>query len=180
MRTATFVLVAYVLCIVIGAVWRLLPGPLAAAIPDLGALTAAYLGLTVRRSVTGALAGASALGYLQDAITGAPPGFFSLVLAVTCLIARAVQQRLYVRGAAMTMAFSGFMAVAAAVVAMAVRSGFHIPGPALSVVIFDIALVAVATAVAGPWLWQLFRRLDAAYGRTHRDRDAVLEGLGRR
>lgn len=179
MRTATFVLVAYVLCIVVGALWRLLPGPLAAAVPDLGALTAAYLGLTVRRNITHALAGSIAVGYLRDVITGAPTGFFTLVLAITCLIARAVQQRLYVRGAAMTMAFSGFIAVASAVIAMAVRSGFHIPGPALSVAISDLARTATATALAGPVLWGLFRRIDAAYARTHRDRDAVLEGLGR-
>lgn len=179
MRTATFVLVAYLLSIALGAVWRFLPSPLSSAIPDLGALTAAYLGLTLRRSVAPGLAGSIALGYLRDVITGAPPGFFALVLAITCLVVRAVQQRLYVRGAAMTMAFSGFVAVAASFVAMGVRAVFDIPGVGLALEVGDMALVAGATAITGPWLWRLFRRIDAAYARTHRDHDAVLEGIGR-
>jgi len=51
MRTATLVLVAYLICVVVGAFWRLLPW-FADAIPDIGALTAAYLGLTARRQVS--------------------------------------------------------------------------------------------------------------------------------
>src|SRR5205807_1014946 len=57
MRTATLVLVAYVGCVIIGALWRLLPGPLHDAVPDLGALTAAYLGLTARRHLAPAVGG---------------------------------------------------------------------------------------------------------------------------
>lgn len=177
MRTATLVLIAYALCVIMGAIWRLLPGPIVDAIPDIGALTAAYLGLTVRRDVAAALAGSVVLGYLRDVVTGAPGGFFALVLAITCLIARAVQQRLYVRGPGMTIAFSAFVAVASSFVAIAVRTGFHIPGAALSVELHDMAIVAVATAVVGPMVWRMFRRVDAAYARTQRDRDAALEGL---
>ena len=51
MRTATIVLVAYLCCVVVAALWRLVPW-IADAIPDLGALTAAYLGLTARRQVS--------------------------------------------------------------------------------------------------------------------------------
>ena len=40
-----------------------------------------------------------------------------------------------------------------------------------------MALVALATALIGPLVWRLFRRIDAAYARTHRERDAALEGL---
>lgn len=179
MRTATFVLVTYLLSIAVGAVWRYLPSPISAGIPDLGALTAAYLGLTVRRSVAPGLAGAIVLGYLRDIVTGAPPGFFALVLGITCLVTRAVQQRLYVRGAVMTMAFSGFVAAAAAFVALGVRTAFHIPSAGLALEVFDMALIAVATALTGPLLWRLFRRIDAAYARSHRNSEGALEGLGR-
>ena len=51
MRTATIVLVAYFSCVILGAVWRLMPWAIHDAVPDLGALTAAYLGLTARRNV---------------------------------------------------------------------------------------------------------------------------------
>jgi hypothetical protein len=35
----------------------------------------------------------------------------------------------------------------------------------------------VATATLGPLVWRIFRRIDAAFARTHRERDAALEGL---
>jgi hypothetical protein len=40
-----------------------------------------------------------------------------------------------------------------------------------------VALVTIATAVVGPLVWRVFRRIDATFARTHRERDAALEGL---
>ena len=177
MRTATIVLVAYVCCVVIGAFWRVLPGPLHDAVPDLGALTAAYLGLTTRRTLAPAVGGSIALGYLIDLISGAPPGLFALVLGLTCLIARAVQQRIYVRGALMTIGFSAFVALVSALLAMLVRALYHVPRPSFALDMKHAALAAIATGVIGPFVWRVFRRIDAAYARTHRERDAALEGL---
>jgi rod shape-determining protein MreD len=175
-RTATIVLVAYLLCVVVAAVWRLLPG-IADAIPDLGALTAAYLGLTARRQVSPAIGGAVALGYLIDLISGAPTGLIALVLALTTLVARAVQQRILVRGAAISIAFSAFVAVIAGVLALLVRGLYQIPAAAFSVELGHLAVVTLATAILGPLVWRVFRRIDAAYARTHREREAALEGL---
>jgi rod shape-determining protein MreD len=175
-RTATLVIVAYGLCVIVGAVWRLLPW-VSVAVPDLGALTAAYLGLTARRTVSPAVLGSMVLGYLVDLISGSPPGLIALVLALTCMIARAVQQRIYVRGATMTIAFSVFVSLIASVVAMLVRALYHVPSAALSLEMRHIALAAIATGVIGPVVWRIFRRIDAAYARTHRERDAALEGL---
>jgi len=175
-RTATLVLVAYFACVIVGAVWRLLPW-VHDAVPDLGALTAAYLGLTARRNVAPSVGASVVLGYLVDLISGAPPGLFALVLGVTCLIARAVQQRIYVRGATMTIAFSGFVALVASIVSVLVRALYHVPSASLALELRHMALDAVATAVIGPVVWRIFRRIDAAYARTHRERDAALEGL---
>lgn len=166
--------------VIVGSTWHLFPEPIADAIPDIGALTAGFLGLTVRRGIAAALAGSIVLGYLRDVVSGAPPGCFALVLAMTCLIARAVQQRLYVRGAAMTVAFSGFVSIASSLVARAVRSVFHIPGAALSLDLRDMILVAGATALISPIVWRMFRRIDAAFARTQRERDAALDGLAPR
>jgi cell shape-determining protein MreD len=177
MRTATIVLVAYVFCVVTAAFWRVLPGPLHDALPDLGAVTAAYLGLTTRRTLAPAVGGSIALGYLVDLICGAPPGLIALVLGLTGLVARAVQRRIYVRGATMTIAFSGFISLVSSLLAMLVRALYRMPRAAWSIELRHLALVAIATAIIGPLVWRVFRRIDAAYARTHRDREAALEGI---
>jgi rod shape-determining protein MreD len=177
MRTATLVLVAYVLCLIVASIWRLLPGPMHDAIPDLGALTAAYLGLTARRTLAPAVGGSIALGYLVDLISAAPPGLIALVLGLTGLVARAIQQRIYVRGATMTIAFSGFVAIVASLLALVVRAVYGMPRAAAATELRHVALVAIATAIIGPLVWRVFRRIDAAYARTHRERDAALEGI---
>ena len=176
MRTATIVLVAYFSCVILGSVWRLIPW-IHDAVPDLGALTAAYLGLTARRNIAPAVGGSVMLGYLVDLISGAPPGLIALVLGLTCVIARAVQQRIYVRGATMTIAFSAFVALVAGILAMFVRGIYHVPSAAITLELRHLAVVVVATGVIGPIVWRIFRRIDAAYARTHRERDAALEGL---
>jgi rod shape-determining protein MreD len=176
MRTATLVLVAYLCCSFVAAIWRLLPW-ISDAIPDLGALTAAYLGLTARRQVSPAIGGAIVLGYLIDLISGAPPGLIALVLALTTLVARAVQQRILVRGAAISIGFSAFVALVAGILALVVRVVYRMPSAAFSVELRHVALVTLATAVIGPLMWRMFRRIDAGFARTHRERDAALEGL---
>lgn len=177
MRTATIVLAAYVLCVLVSALWHVLPGPAHDAIPDIGALTAAYLGLTARRTIAPAVGGSIAIRYLADLISGAPPGLTALVLALTGLVARAVQQRIYVRGAAMTVAFSGFVALVAQALAIAVRASYRMSLAAAYIELRHLALVAIATALAGPLVYKLFRRIDATYARTARDREAALEGI---
>lgn len=176
MRTGAIVLGAYLVCVAVASAWRLLPW-IGDAIPDVGALTAAYLGLTARRQVSPAIGGAIVLGYLIDLISGAPPGLIALVLALTTLIARAVQQRILVRGAAISIAFSAFVALVSGVLALVVRVLYRMPSVAFFIELQHVAFVTLATAVLGPLVWRMFRRIDAAFARTHRERDAALEGL---
>jgi rod shape-determining protein MreD len=176
MRTATIVLVAYLLCVAVASIWRLVPW-ISDAIPDLGALSAAYLGLTARRQVSPAIGGAIVLGYLIDLISGAPPGLIALVLALTTLVARAVQQRILVRGAAISIAFSAFVALIAGVLALIVRMLYRVPRAAFAIELKHVVIVTLATAIVGPLVWRIFRRIDATFARTHRERDAALEGL---
>jgi rod shape-determining protein MreD len=178
MRTATLVLVAYALCVIVGAVWRALPFELVHdAIPDLGALTAAYLGLTARRDVAPAVGGSVVLGYLVDVISGTPPGLAALAFGLTCLVARAAQQRILVRGTALAIGFSAFIAVVTGIVVLIVRVLYGVPRASLGTELQHLALVTLATALLGPLVWRAFRRIDAAFARTHRERDAALEGL---
>jgi rod shape-determining protein MreD len=177
MRTATLVLVAWALCVVVASVWRYLPGFTHDAIPAIGALTAAYLGHTTRPYRAPVAAGAVALGYLIDVISGTPVGMSCLVLAITADIARSTQQRIFVRGTAMTIGFCGFIALFASIAKIAVSFIFGIPRPPVALELQQLALTALSTALLGPPVWRLFRRIDAAYARTHRERDAALEGL---
>jgi cell shape-determining protein MreD len=177
MRTATIVLVAYVLSVIVASVWRYMPGFMHDAIPAIGALTAAYLGHTTRPYRAPATAGAVVLGYLQDVISGTPVGMGSLVLGMTAAIARTTQQRIFVRGTAMTIGYSAFIAVFAWIAKLVVCVFAGIPRPPAALELQHMALIAFATALVGPLVWRLFRRIDAAYARTQRDRDAALEGL---
>lgn len=178
MRTATLVIVAYLLCVVVAAFWRFLPfGFLHDAIPDLGALTAAYLGLTARRELAPSVGGSVVLGYLVDLISGTPPGLCALVLGITALVARGVQQRILVRGPMLTIAFSAVIAIAAGIAGLIVRALYHVPHGSLTLELQHVALITIATGLIGPLVWRVFRRIDAAFARTHRERDAALEGV---
>jgi rod shape-determining protein MreD len=177
-RTATLVLVAYALCVIVAAAWRLMPLSIARdAVPDLGALSAAYLGLTARRHVAPAVGGSVVIGYLVDLISGAPPGLMALTLGITGLVARTVQQRILVRGTAMTIAFSAFVAAMSTAIALVVRVVHHMPHGSLALELWHALTVVLATALVSPLVWRTFRRIDAAFARTHRERDAALEGL---
>jgi len=177
MRTATIVLAAYVLCVIVAVVWRYMPGFLHDAIPAVGALTAAYLGHTTRPYRMPSTAGAVVLGYLVDVISGTPPGMSSLVFAATADAARSTQQRIFVRGAAMTMGYSAFISVVASVARIVTSIVFGIPRPGVGLELQHMILIALVTALSGPLVWRLFRRIDASFARTHRERDARLEGL---
>ena len=178
MRTATIVLVAYVMCLVMAAVWRYMPGFTHDAIPAIGALTAAYLGHTSRPLRAPTAAGVLVLGYLIDIISGTPPGLTPLVLGITSDVARKTQQRIFVRGTAMTIGFSAFISIIASLSQLSISWLAGLPRAAtVSLELQQMALIAIATALAGPLVWRVFRRIDAAYARTHRERDAALEGL---
>jgi hypothetical protein len=64
-----------------------------------------------------------------------------------------------------------------ALLAMLVRALYHVPRPSFALDMKHAALAAIATGVIGPLMWRIFRRIDAAYARTQRERDAALEGL---
>ena len=178
MRTATLVLVGYLLCVVVSSVWRMLPAEAAGTVvPDIVALTAAYLGLTARRYTAPAVAGAVVLGYLGDLISGAPPGLIALSAGVMAAIGDAIHRRILVRGFAMTVGFSVFVGAIASLNLIAVRAIHGIALADAGTEITRVFGVALATGLVGPAVLRLYRRIDAAFARTHRERDAALEGL---
>lgn len=178
MRSATLVLVCYGLMLVTGVVWARLPlGPLREVPPDLAALTAGYLGLTARTGLAGAVASAVIAGYLADLLSGSPPGLMALVAGVVGVLAFLVQRRILVRGRALTLVFAASLGLIAEILVWLVLAlaGQPLPHPVHPLLSF--ALVAVTTGVVGLGVLRLYRRVDAAFARTHRERDHALEGL---
>ncbi|MCE9573918.1 MAG: hypothetical protein K8W52_12285 [Deltaproteobacteria bacterium] len=176
MRTSSHVLVAYLVLLVVASVWRLLPLVPHAAAPDVGGLVAAYLGLTARGRIAPAVAGAVMVGYLADLLGGAPTGLHAVVGGLVCILGHLVHRRILVRGLTMTLAFSAFVGAAAAV-AVVIISELADRGLALGSTGRSVLQIALGTGAIGPTVFWLHRRVDAAFARTHRERDAALEGI---
>jgi cell shape-determining protein MreD len=178
MRSASLVLICYVLMLVTGVLWSRLPiGPFRLTPPDLAALTAGYLGLTARRGIAGAVAAAVVTGYLADLLSGAPPGLFALVAGTIGVLAFLIQRRILVRGRALTLAFAATCGLAAEILVWLVLIIAGEPTPSFAHPLLALALVAFTTGVVGLGALRLYRRVDAAFARTHRERDHALEGL---
>lgn len=178
MRSATLVLVAYALMLVLGVVWPALPVPiLGDTPPDIAAVTAGYLGLTARRGPAGAVGAAVVVGYLADLLSGAPRGLLALSAGLVCVSAIGVQRRILVRGWALTAGFAAASAGLAALASLIIRAALHGPVAGLRLEAWGLVRLAVAAALFGPAAIRLYRRIDAAFARTHRERDHALEGL---
>lgn len=176
MRNAALVLIGYAVTLVLGVVWPVLPlGPLREVPPDIAALTAGYLGLTARRGLAGAVASAVVVGYLADLLAGTPPGLLALVAGFTCVLGHLVQRRILVRGWAV-IGFAAALGASAALLGLLVRLAAGLPIAGIRELAM-IVMLAVTTALFGTLLLRLYRRVDAAFARTHREREHALEGL---
>jgi cell shape-determining protein MreD len=176
MRTASIVLAVYGILLVVGALWHAI-AILPEQGPEIAAIASVYLGLTARRTLAGAVGASVVIGYLSDLLSGTPVGLYALVSGGMCLLGYAVHRRIVVRGVRFTIGFSIFVALAASLLVAILRWMTSQPtGTALSEAIAILG-PALPTAVIGPLLLRLLRRIDAAFARTHRERDAALEGL---
>ena len=70
-----------------------------------------------------------------------------------------------------------WLALFAGITTWLVRVLYRVPGAPFSIELRHVAAVTLATAIVGPLVWRVFRRIDAAFARTHRERDAALEGI---
>lgn len=177
MRTATCVLIAYVILLLVGAIWRSLPWIVPQMRPEVAAIVAAYLGLTARRSLAGAVGASIIVGYLADLLGGGPVGLYALVGGLVCILAYLVQRRLLVRGWSATFVFALIAGLTSALMVQLLRAFFADPMAPLGTELTRLLGAGVATALIGPPILAMFRRVDAAFARTHRERDAALEGL---
>ena len=96
---------------------------------------------------------------------------------MVCLVAYAANARILVRGLATNIGFSAFVAGAAAVLIILLRLLHGLAVAAPSVEVWRVLGPAFATGALGPAILRWYRRLDAAFARTQRERDHALEGL---
>ena len=178
MRTATLVLIAYLIMLVVGVVWPALPVPVVDDVPPaIFAVTAGYLGLTARHGAAGPVAGAVIVGYLADLLSGAQHGLLALTSGLVCVLAFGVQRQILVRGWALTAGFALATTVLAGLMVVVLRTTVVGAVGAAGTELWALARVGLVTIVVGPAVIRLYRRVDAAFARTHRERDHALEGL---
>ena len=174
MRIAAHVFFAYLLVLVMGALWRLLP--LGWAIPDVVALVAVYLGLTARGQVAPSMLGAVVSGYLGDLMFGTPRGLLALTAGIVCIIGHLVHQRLLVRGRLFTIGFSFFTGLLAGLVILTIRL---FAGLVPAGFVNELGMMfgsALMTGLSGPVVFRICRFIDARFARTGRDRDVTVGG----
>ncbi len=172
MRVAAQVFVAYLVILILGVVWQFVPA--SQATPSVIGLISVYLGLTARQSIAPATCGAVAIGYLGDLLFGTPLGLHASVAGVACIVGHLVHRRLLVRGIGVTTGFSLFIGVLAGFVELIVR--LYLGIAPLGAETGTLVVSAMCTAIAGPIVFRLCRAVDARFARTHREREAALEG----
>ncbi|MCG8419911.1 MAG: hypothetical protein MJE77_18415 [Proteobacteria bacterium] len=169
MRIAAHVVLAYVLILFIGCLWRFVP--LGRMTPDIVALSAVYLGLTARERLAPATAGAVVLGYLGDLLFGTPRGFLAVTAGIVCIFGQLIHRRLLVRGVVVTAAVSFVTGLVSGLIGLGLRAYADLIPARAGVEFGVIAGSAAITGILGPPLFRLFRALDARFGRTYRARE---------
>jgi rod shape-determining protein MreD len=174
MRVATHVLLAYLLLVLFGAVFRVLPFEVVA--PNVAVVFAVYLGMTAPSGLYAAVLGGLAIGYLADLLTGSPRGLGALVAGLLGMGCRLLASRLLLRGRLFVAVFAFLASLAASLLALGARAYF---GAGLGAWHRE-AIVAIGsaflTALVAPPIFRLCRLVDARFARTQREREAVREG----
>ena len=175
MRIAAQIGLSYVLLLLLGAVWRLLP--LASFAPDFVNLVAAYLGLTARSRLAPSVAGAVTIGYLADLLYGTPLGLMAISAGLVCTVCHLIQGRLLVRGWIFTMVFACLTAFAAGLFVLAIRAASDLLPLGFGHELGVVLTMALVTGLLGPFVFRSCRYVDARFARTHRERDAAASGM---
>jgi rod shape-determining protein MreD len=170
------VLVVYLVLLVLGAIWWRI-GLVADARPEVAGVAAAYLGLTARRSIAGAVGASIVIGYLADLLGGDPIGLYALVSGILCIVGHLVHRRILVRGLGVTLGFTFFVGLSASLLVLVIGALTGEPHGRFLRELWWMFTSGIATAITGPMVLRLLRRIDAAFARTYREKDAALEGI---
>ena len=170
MRSAATLFVAYLLLILQSTVLEM--APVHMAVPSFGLLVVLHVGLSPSKwTISSAAIVAFATGYLFDLVSGAPQGVHAFVFTLMTLFARALTRRVAVNGIVLGAATSVASLLATFLVVL-VRAQVAPEGGYGG--LRQAPLEALLTAIFGPLVLSLFRRLD---GRVDTARSRV--GLAR-
>lgn len=175
-RAAAHIGLGFVILIVVGAGWSALFGEVR-VMPNAVAVIALYLGLTWRGRLAPAMAAAAGIGYLADVLAGTPAGLLTLVACLICAAAHVVQGRLVIRGKIAAIAASAAAALVAGLLVVGLARLGAVSQAPLPVDLVLLVEIAAVTALFGPLILTLHRRLDSRLLRTRRERDELLEGV---
>jgi rod shape-determining protein MreD len=175
MRMAAQIGLSYLLLLLLGAVWRLLP--LASFTPDFVSLIAAYLGLTARDRLAPSVAAAVTIGYLADLLYGTPVGLMAMTAGLVCTVCHLIQGRLLVRGWIFTMVFASLTALAAGLFVLAIRGASDLLPLGWGNELGALLSMALITGLLGPFVFRSCRYVDSRFARTPRERDAAASGM---
>jgi len=156
MRSAATLTVAYMLLILQSTVLELAPVHMAA--PSFGLLIVLHLGLSPKWTISSAAVVAFLTGYLFDLVSGAPQGVHAFVYVLMVLFARALTTRVVVQGIVLPAAAAFVASLLASLLVVVVRAQVAPEGGYGG--LRQAPLEAVLTAVVGPLVLALFRRLD--------------------
>jgi len=170
MRSAATLFVAYLLLILQSTVLEL--APVHMAVPSFGLLVVLHVGLSPKWTISSSAVVAFVTGYLFDLVSGAPQGVHAFVFTLMALFARALTTRVAVNDIVLGAATSFVASLLSAFLIVLVRAQVSPEGGWGG--LRQAPLEAVLTAIAGPFVLSLFRRLD---GRVDRARSRV--GLAR-
>ena len=165
---------------------RMLPG--LSPGPDVVLLVVLHAGLSARGGSAGLSLLAFALGYLADLSAGAPKGLHMAACVLLAQLSRAASSRLMVRGALLTGLVAAFFAgiyhlgLASARVLLEVGPGPGLLRPGVWAPLRQVAPAVLATALWGPVVFAVLRRLDRAFSRDPRTLGggAIVVGPGPR
>ena len=175
MRIVCHCLLVYLLIIVMSVVWSHAPQWLAP--PQCLALSALYLGLVGRRETLFSLIATIVLGYVADLVLGYPKGVMAFSMGIICVFGSMLQGQMMVRGRLLMALLSAAAAFVALSIVHAILLFRGSLGMGFNELLLYTLLSCLMTGLVGPFLIAAFRRIDAAFARTQRDRLAALEGL---
>lgn len=174
MRSAAFVLLGFSLLVVQAAVGVLLPltewapNPILPIVIFLGVANDVHV-------VKGALL-AFVLGYLLDSFSGSPMGLSTFVMVASFLIARGAGLNLFMRGPALQGLTTFVFSLIAGGCVLALRAIFEPPAPfpldSATHTVVSLVAGAATTAVLGPPIFALVRRLDGLVTRRREETPA--------
>lgn len=166
MRTAAYVLIAFVLMIAESTVSTLFP--IARVMPNLLLPMVLWVGVSPELSMGRAAILAFLFGYLLDAFSGNPMGLQTFLAVSAFLLARLGGLRLALRGRPFQMSFTAAVAMTFGLALLALKAIFEkrVAGPELGIgyVAGDWFLTALSTGFCAPIVYGMLRVVDAATG----------------